>query len=303
MSNANNVAASSFTLMSLCQKVTFDGTNFSEWIRYIRTIARYEDKEYVLDEKLEKINPEIATPAEITTFETHERYATKVHCIMIATMNSEFQKSYEDMYPYEMHQDLLERYHQNARQERYEIFTNMISTKMGHGESLTVHLQKMQRYVDRLRKLNVDFGEDLAIDMVLHSLPPMYNQFRMTYHMNKEEVTLSKLQGLLRVAESNFKDKYVAPTPNPPAAPVLAIGQGKGKKRKDSSKNYRKVKARDGASSSGTKVDPAKPCPNPKEAECHHCHKIGHWKRSCPEYLQAIKEGKIKPSFAGTKNK
>ena len=117
--------------------------------------------------------------------------------------------------------------------------------------------------------------------------------------MNKEEVTLSKLQGLLRVVESNFKDKSVAPTPNPPAAPVLAIGQGKGKKRKASSKNYRKVKARDGASSSGTKVDPTKPCPNPKEAECHHCHKIGHWKRSCPEYLQAIKEGKIKPSFAG----
>ena len=122
----------------------------------------------------------------MTAFETHECVVTKVHCIMIATMNAEFQKSYEDMYPYEMHQDLLERYHQNTRQERYEIFTNMISAKMGHGESLTVHLQKMQRYVDRLRKLNVDFGEDLAIDMVLHSLPPMYNQFRMTYHMNKE---------------------------------------------------------------------------------------------------------------------
>ena len=152
--------------MSLCQKVTFDGTNFSEWIRYIRTIARYEDKEYVLDEKLEKINPEIATSAEMTAFETHERDAMKVHCIMITTMNAEFQKSYEGMYPYEMHQDLLERYHQNARQERYEIFTNMISSKMGHGESLTVHLQKMQRYVDRVCKLNVDFGEDLAIDMV-----------------------------------------------------------------------------------------------------------------------------------------
>ena len=94
---------------------------------------------------------------------------------MIATMNQEFQKSYEDMYPYEMHQDLMERYHQSARQERYEIITNMITAKMGSGESLTVHLQKMQRYVDRLRKLNVNFREDLAIDIVLHSLPSCYN--------------------------------------------------------------------------------------------------------------------------------
>nr|KAJ0205032.1 hypothetical protein LSAT_V11C500233370 [Lactuca sativa] len=299
MANANNVAANSFTLTSLCQKVTFDGTNFSEWIRYIRTIVRYEDKEYVLDEKLEKINPEVATPEEMVVFETHERDATQVHCIMIATMNQEFQKSYEDMYPYEMHQDLMERYHQSARQERYEIITNMITAKMGSEESLTMHLQKMQRYVDRLHKLNVNFGEDLAIDIVLHSLPSCYNQFRITYHMNKEEATLSKLQGLLRTAESNLKDKSVAPTPNPSTAHVLAIRQGRGKKRKAPSKSHHKGNSQDGSSSIGTKVDPAKPNPNLKEAECHHCHKIGHWKRSCPEYLQAIKEGKIKPSYAG----
>ena len=87
---------------------------------------------------------------------------------------------------------------QSARQERYEIITNMITAKMGSGESLTSHLQKMQRYVDFLLKLNVKFAEDLAIDIILHCLPSCYNQFRMTYHMNKEEVSLSKLQGLLR---------------------------------------------------------------------------------------------------------
>jgi len=138
--NNNNNASGSFSLMNLCQKVTFDGSNFNEWMRYIRMITRYEDKEYVLDEKLEKIIPDVATPEELAAFEAHERDATKVHCIMLATMNLELQKSYEDMYPYEMHQDLLDRYHQSARQERYEIITNMITAKMGSGESLTSHL-------------------------------------------------------------------------------------------------------------------------------------------------------------------
>ena len=45
MSNVNNAVATSFSLMSMCQKMTFDGPNFSEWIRYIRMIARYEDKD------------------------------------------------------------------------------------------------------------------------------------------------------------------------------------------------------------------------------------------------------------------
>ena len=62
---------------------------------------------------------------------------------MLETMTADLQKSYEDMYPFEMHPDLLDRYLQSARQERYEIITSMITAKMGNGESLTSYLQKM----------------------------------------------------------------------------------------------------------------------------------------------------------------
>ena len=125
---------------------------------------------------------------------------------------------------------------------------------MKDGEPITSHMQKMQRYVDRLMKLNVNFPKELAIDIILHSLPSCYDQFRMTYHMNKEEVTLSKLQGLLKTAESGLKGKSVVTTPatTPNLAPVLAIGKGRGKKRKNPSKGT-KGKTLDGSSSSGTK--------------------------------------------------
>ena len=62
---------------------------------------------------------------------------------MIATMAVELHKSYENFWPYEMHEDLMERYHQISGQERYEIIASMISTKMKDGESVTAHLQKM----------------------------------------------------------------------------------------------------------------------------------------------------------------
>ncbi|KAL7604588.1 hypothetical protein Lser_V15G16523 [Lactuca serriola] len=201
-------------------------------------VTRYEYKEYILNKVQKELNINTATPKEISAFKAHERDVTKVHCIMLVTMTAELQKSYEDYYPYEMSQDLMDRYHQITRWDRYEIITSMIMTKMRDGESVTAHLQKMQRYVDRLQKFNVNFNEELAIDIILQSLPPFYNQFRMTYHMNKEEVMLSKLQGLLRTAESNLKDKSIASTPT--AAPVMAIGQGEGKKRKDHSKSHHK---------------------------------------------------------------
>ena len=149
-------------------------------------------------------------------------------------------------------------------------------------------------------KLNVNFPEELAIDIILHSLPSCYDQFRMTYHMNKEEVTLSKLQGLLKTAESGLKGKSVVTTPatTPNSAPVLAIGKGRGKKRKNPSKGT-KGKTLDGSSSSGTKKGFVTPSSDPKEAECFYCHEKAHWKRNCPKYQQDLKDGKVKPNHAG----
>ena len=121
----------------------------------------------------------------------------------------------------------------------------------------------------QLLKLNVDFPEDMEID--IHSLLPCYDQFCMTYHMNKEEVTLRKLQGLLRTVESGLKSKsVVTSTPTPTTAPVLAIGQGKGKKRKTPSKGT-KGKSLDGSSSSGNTGSYITPSSNPKEDECFYC--------------------------------
>ena len=92
--------------------------------------------------------------------------------------------------------------------------------------------------------------------------------------MNKEEVTLSKLQGLLRTAESSHIGKSVVTTPTT-TAPVVAIGHRKGKKKKAPSKS-RKGNSLDGSSSSGTKFGSATPSTIPKEAECFYCHEKGN---------------------------
>ena len=74
--SSNNVASGSnptgsFSLMNLCGRVIFDGTNFNDWIRNIRMVTRYEDKEYVLDKEHKEIDESSATPEEITKFRTH----------------------------------------------------------------------------------------------------------------------------------------------------------------------------------------------------------------------------------------
>ncbi|KAL7600494.1 hypothetical protein Lser_V15G27034 [Lactuca serriola] len=101
-----------------------------------------------------------------------------------------------------------------------------------------------------------------------------------------------------------MKGKSIAS--NPASAPVLAIGQGKGKKRKGPPNQNWKAKVQVGSSSNGPKAKLNASIPHvsdPKEAVCFYCNQKGHWKRTCPQYLQDIKDGKVKPSLAGAKGK
>ncbi|KAI3739156.1 hypothetical protein L2E82_29553 [Cichorium intybus] len=86
-----------------------------------------------------------------------------------------------------------------------------------------------------------------------------------------------------------MKGKAVLPV-NPP---VLAIGSGKGKKRKGPPKQNWRENTHVG-SSSGAPKGKSSGIPhvrNPKEADYFYCKQKGHWKRSCPTYLQDVKDG------------
>ncbi|KAI3699760.1 hypothetical protein L2E82_44271 [Cichorium intybus] len=267
-SNPGNVTS----ILSLCSKVTLDGTNYNDWIRNIKMALRFEHKEYVLETELVEVDPETATPEEVASYTKHSDDATKVACIMIATMNPELQRIYEDYWPYEMHKELAEKFRKQERIERREVVKAFINGKPKEAE-MPVH-------------------EDLAVDIVLNSLPSSYDQFTLAYHLNNNQATLAELHRMLRTAEVGMKGKGLLPV-NPP---VLAIGSGKGKKRKGPPKQNWREKTHVGSSSNAPKGKSSgiPHVQNPKDADCFYYKQKGHWKRSCPTYLQDIKDGKVK---------
>ncbi|KAL7584212.1 uncharacterized protein LOC111895452 [Lactuca sativa] len=127
-----------------------------------------------------------------------------------------------------MNKELMEKHHNRARQEKFEVVNSLMVCKMK--DSIVSHVQIMQRYIERLVKLNVPFDEELAIDMVLKSFPDCYGLFILTYHLNNTEYMLAQLHKLLQKTTVGMKGESIASTFA--SAPVLAIGQGKGKKRK-----------------------------------------------------------------------
>ncbi|KAI3723541.1 hypothetical protein L2E82_35186 [Cichorium intybus] len=150
-SNSSNVTS----ILSLCSKVILDDTNYNDWIRNIKMALRFEHKEYVLETELIDIDPDTATPEELASYTKHFDNATKVACIMIATMNPELQRIYEDYWPYEMHKELAEKFRKQERIERCEVVKAFTNEKPRDGESICSHVQRMQGYVERLRKLEM----------------------------------------------------------------------------------------------------------------------------------------------------
>ena len=76
--------------------MTLDGTNYNEWMRNIKMALRFEENEYVLEKPLDEIHEEKATPEELVAYKKHYNDATKVTCIMVATMTPGLQRHYED---------------------------------------------------------------------------------------------------------------------------------------------------------------------------------------------------------------
>lgn len=262
---------------------------------------RFENKEYVLDKELIEVDPDTPTPEEYASYKKHYDDATKVACIMVATMTPELQIFYEDYWPYEMHKDLAEKFRKRACVEKCEVVRALMTCRLKDEESVCTHVQSMQGYVERLQKLNMQIDEELAIDMVLNSLSSCYDQFVLAYHLNNTQTSLAELHNMLQIAEDGLKGKGV-PLIN---TPVLAIGQCKGKKRKGPPKQNWKDKVQAGSSSNGSRSRPSgiPHVSNPKDSDYVYCKEKDHWKRSCPKYLQDIKDGKVKPSSTGPKGK
>jgi hypothetical protein len=59
--------------------------------------------------------------------------------------------------------------------------------------------------IETLEKLGSELKSDLAIDIILQSLPVSYEPFIMNFQMNGMEKTLAELHRMLKIVEESIK--------------------------------------------------------------------------------------------------
>ncbi|GJU54814.1 retrotransposon protein, putative, ty1-copia subclass [Tanacetum coccineum] len=218
----------------------------------------YENKEYLLDEQIPIINDD-STQEEIKAHQKHYDDANKVSCIMASSMSPELQKTFENTWAYEMNQQLKEMFQAKASKERLDVVKSLMACKPKPRASICAFVLEMKGYFDRLESLNMVFDAELSINIIVSGLLADYNQFVISYQMNRKETLIMELYSLLQIAEQGIKKIYV---PSTSAALVL------------------------------TAKSKIAPTSDPKEVMCFYRNTKGNWKRSCPKYPKDLKDGK-----------
>ncbi|KAH9750809.1 Integrase catalytic domain-containing protein [Citrus sinensis] len=259
-------------LARILENYRLTGPNYVDLFRNLRIVLNYERISYVLDTSNLNEIPEGASEADRVTYQKWQDDDLSAKSYILASMSNELQRQHENMPDASsMILHLQELYGEQSRTIRYEISKKLFRMRMTEG-SVNDHVLKMIDYIEQLEALNFSMDGELAIDLILQSLPDSFSQFIMNFNMNKMECSLAELLKMLNTAETCIKKPK----------DVMAI-EGPSTKKGKKKKFQPKAKG-------GIKKGKANK-PNDK-GKCFHCGKNGHWKRNCKSYLNSLK---VKP--------
>ncbi|KAI5672704.1 hypothetical protein M9H77_13068 [Catharanthus roseus] len=106
---------SNTSLRSVLEKNKLSGTNFLDWARNLRIVLKQEKKLYVLENPIPNQLANNAPRVEKDAYSKHKDDSNDVTCLMLATMESELQKQFEEVEAYEMIKQLTEMFQEQAR--------------------------------------------------------------------------------------------------------------------------------------------------------------------------------------------
>ncbi|GJX40408.1 zinc finger, CCHC-type containing protein [Tanacetum coccineum] len=179
--------------------------------------------------------------------------------------------------------------------------------KQEEGQSVGSYVLKMKSYIDNLERLGHAMTQNLTVSLIIVSLRKEYDSFVQNYNMQSMGKTVTELHAMLKLLEQNLPQKEDAPALHAIRAGRVQKNQ-KRKSHKAAKGNQGKGKEKMGYApvqappfSPKPKNPPTPKKDNPaKEAICHQCGEVGHWRRNCPIYLAELMKKKKLSQGAST---
>ncbi|GJV62888.1 zinc finger, CCHC-type containing protein [Tanacetum coccineum] len=246
----------------ILKKEKLNGSNFLDWYRNLRIVLMHEQKLHHLEEALPEAHPATATVVVRNAYTHRVAEKQEVACLMLVSMTPEIQNNLEDCIAFDILPELKIMFQHQAEQQLFETVKAFHAYKQEEGQSVSTYVLKMKGYLEKIKRLG--YPKPLVLDH-------------------------TELHAMMKLVEKDMPKK---------ASVVLAIRQDHIHKPKPEARGKGKNKGK-----SKLAYDPSHKIPSPakkehhdKDAECHYCHKLGHWRRKCPLYLVELKKNKASTS-------
>ncbi|GKC09407.1 zinc finger, CCHC-type containing protein, partial [Tanacetum coccineum] len=274
---------------SFFEKQKLTGPNFIDLYRQLRLVLSTEDKENYLEHPIPAapVAPpgQQVPPAAAAAHAAWVKGQKEVAVLMLLTMDLDIQRNLAHLGAYDMLQELKAMFSKQAEHELLQTVREFYTCKQKEGQSVSSYVLKMKGYIGNLERLGQPVGQNLAVSLILVSLNKDFDSFVQNYNMHGMGKIVNELHALLKLHEETLPKKDANPA-------LHAIRAGRVQKNQ-------KNKPHKAAKGVMTPLPPKKDNPA-KDAVCHQCGEIGHWKRNCPVYLAELMKKKKLSQGAST---
>ncbi|GJT54525.1 zinc finger, CCHC-type containing protein [Tanacetum coccineum] len=295
---------------SFFEKQKLTGPNFIDWYRQLRLVLSTEDKEYYLEHPIPAApvaQPgEQIPPQDLAAHAAWVKGQREVAVLMLLTMDLDIQRNLAHLGAYDMLQELKAMFSKQAEQELLQTVREFHTCKQEEGQSVSTHVLKMKGYIDNLERLGQPVGQNLAVSLILVSLNKDFTSFVQNFNMHGMGKTVNELHAMLKLHEESLPKKDANPALHAIRAGRVQKNQ-KNKPHKAGRGGKGKGKNKMGYAHNNVPFAPKPKTPPPpkkdnpaKDAICHECGEIGHWRRNCPVHLTELHKKKKSPQGAST---
>jgi len=182
------------------EQLKSDGSNFVDWYQRLRSILLQNDLLYVIEEPLGEAPRDDAGVDDYDEYRDSRDNAIAVQTMIVASMEPQMKERYQNLNPYVMVDVLKAFFAPQMRLMGFECLREFLSTKMEENTCLVSHLTNMHRIHRRLTDdLDYLMTDELAIDVVMLSLPPSYKEFIDSYvKIGDDQITFHQFMMQMR---------------------------------------------------------------------------------------------------------
>lgn len=251
--------------------------NFLDWHHDLIIVLKQVGKESILEAPIPLLPENGGTIDEIMAEKNAREQSISVACLMLLTMDFNFQRQFENMDAYNMIVKLKTMFRGLKRSKMVLTMNAILDTKLEEGKPVGPHVQKMIGYFEIMEHIGSPFTPELATVIIFRSLHDGFNEFRKNFIMYETEKPLIELLNMLQTFEQIINIK--------PKMQCLMVCKGEGFKKNGTKKSKKNA--------------------SPSESTCLYCKKIGHFKRDCHKYKDDEKNGclNLHPFTSGPKKK